>query len=309
MTSPALRSQLWNAALVLASYWLWLFLFHLVGMSLITYGMLDSNPGVQEIADQYFASFWTIQGWASLGFFLLLWGFSVVNPTGWSEMTASVWKSEVLPTFLKSAAAAAAFLTLLMVVSPFLNLGPGFSWTDAPWTALGWLARSTAWIGWALGDELVFRKLLLSRVRKLLRHLHPRGHSISDILAVALVTAIGVFTRAWRQHLGWSQTLTLTLLGLVLGLRVIKGRSYLTGAALVAGFAWVFQSLFGLPLLGHDGIGIWIIKFPSSIDDSLSWLRLLSGGAGGPASSALLQLFLAGTVLRFLWTPGRGSLR
>ncbi|MBU6376117.1 MAG: hypothetical protein KGQ59_08990 [Bdellovibrionales bacterium] len=279
-------------------------------MSLITYGMLSSSPSVQEIADQYFVNFWTIQGWGSLSFFLLTWGLSMSNPVPWLEMTRSFWISNVLPAFLKATVASAAFICALIFVAPSQYLGPGFSWTDAPWTVFNWLLRSFAWWGWALGDELVFRKLLLSR---LIRIGHSSSFSLSlskysGWIAVAIVTALWVITRTWNQDLGLSQTLTLVLLGLLLGARVLDGRHYLVGAAFLAAAAWVFQSLFSLPLFGHEFPGIWIVKFSSVVGESL-WPRLLSGGAGGPLASALLQLFLLLSVVRILWTTHRESLR
>jgi hypothetical protein len=302
MATTELRKLLPSSALLLAAYWLWLFLCHLVGMSLVTYGMLDSTPGVQEIADQYFANYWTIQGWGSLAFFLLSWGLSISNPTPWNEMNGKFWKAQVAPNFLRAAAGATLFILTLMAFTPFQYLGPGFSWTDGPWGVLNWASRSIAWWGWALGDELVFRKLLLPRLRDLFR-------SHAETLAIVITTALWVLTRSLHQPLGWSQTLTLTLLGLILGLRVTRGRHYLGGAALLAGSTWVFQALFSLPLLGQEYPGIWMIKFSSAWADSHPWLRLLSGGAGGPGASALLQLFLLGVLVRILWTTPRGSLR
>jgi hypothetical protein len=302
MASTHPRNLLLSCLLLLVGYWLWLFLFHLVGMSLVTYGMLDSAPGVQEIADQYFANFWTIQGWASLAYFFLSWGLSVSNPMPWNEMNRSYWKIEVGPAFARSAGASIIFILVLMAITPYQYLGPGFSWTDGPWGVLNWVTRSIAWWGWALGDELVFRNRLLNR----LRQLPVRRPELSSVI---ITTALWVLTRSWHQQLGWSQTLTLTLLGLVLGFRIIRGRHYLGGAAMLAASTWAFQAIFSLPLLGHEHPGIWMIKFPSSSADSYSWLRLVSGGAGGPAASALLQLFLAGVLARILWTHPHGSLR
>ncbi|NDD90874.1 hypothetical protein EBZ37_02150 [bacterium] len=311
MTPSESKKQLLSCGLILVSYWVWLMAFHLVGMSLVTYGMLDSSPRVQEIADQYFANFWTIQGWGSLTFFLLNWGLSASNPIPWIEMTWPFWKSKVLPEFFRAAGAASLFILLLMAVTPFQYLGPGFSWTDAPWAVLNWLTRSIAWWGWAMGDELVFRKLLLSRFIRISASLKlPQVLAQqSEWIAISLVTVLWVFTRSWNQHLGLSHTLTLVLLGLLLGLRVCRGRHYLVGAAILAACAWVSQPVFSLPLLGHEFPGIWIVKFISSDSHSSSWPRLISGGAGGPLASALLQLFLLGTLVRIQWTTRRGSLR
>ena len=315
MSPKAPRNPLISAGLVLATYWIWLSAFHLVGMAVVTYGMLGATPGVREIADQYYSNAWTIQGWGSLLFFLAAWGLSVADPGPWSEMSRSSWKTHFLPPFLRAAGASTAWILLLMAATPFQYLGAGFSWSEAPWSALTWLTRCVGWFGWAIGDEAVFRKLLLSRLR---RWFSSRGDETpwvrhGDLLSVLVVTALGVLTRAFGQNLGLSQTLTLTLLGLVLGFRVCSGRHYLGGAAMLAASALVFQGLFSLPLLGQEQTGLWLLKFSPASSPSFSpfpeLMRFASGGAGGPASSGILQLFLLGALARILWTLRGGSLR
>jgi hypothetical protein len=72
---------------------------------------------------------------------------------------------------------------------------------------------------------------------------------------------------------------------------------------MLGGAAMVFQVLFSLPVLGHEFTGFWIIKYRS---DHL--LHFVSGGAGGPLSSSVIQLALASwLVVNSSGRPGRRS--
>jgi hypothetical protein len=206
--------------LPLLAYWLWLFLAHLVGISLVTYGMLDGAPPFHEISDQYFAQYLTFQGVAGLLAFLLGWGLSASRPSAWAPFSVARWRTDFWLPFSRGALLAASFLVLLLVLAPFQYLGSGLSWADAPWDFLNTVARSIACVGWALGDEWVFRHLLLERARRF-------SFRFAEFGAVALTTGLWVLTRSWGQHLGWSQITTLALLGSFLALRVIRGASHI----------------------------------------------------------------------------------
>lgn len=309
MSETTKRLQL--ATIAFGSYALWLSLTQTIGLALVTYGMIDSKPGIQEIADQYSLNFWTIQGLGSFSYFLLCWGLSISRPLPWPELNISLWRMDLFPTLIRAVIAAVLFVMLLMLLSPFESLGPGLSWSVAPWGVLNWATRSLAWFGWALGDELVFRKFLLDHLRigfqkstgpKILRR-------FSEEFALGSSTVLWILTRSWHEPLGWTQTSTLFLLGLILGSQVLRGRHYLVGAAWLAGSSWTFQCLFSLPLLGHDHTGLWLIRFSSPETGSFSGFRLIHGGAGGPGASLLLQFILFVLLLKILWTRRRGSIR
>ena len=82
---------------------------------------------------------------------------------------------------------------------------------------------------------------------------------------------------------------------------------------MLAASALVFQGFFSLPLLGQEQTGLWLLKFsPASSPSSSAFpelMRFVSGCAGGPAASGILQLFLLTALARILWTRHRGSLR
>jgi hypothetical protein len=269
--------------------------------------MLGTTPSFQEISDQYFSNFWTIQGLASLGFFLFNWALSWNHATPWHEMTWSHWRTQTIPAFLWSCLSAGGVFLLFLATTPFQYFGSGWSWTEAPWSALNWLTRSAALIGMALGEEWVFRKVLFEDLRRLLRtRLH---HFSADRLAILITALLWTGTRTWHQSLGISQTVSLLFLGIWLASRVWQGRSYLEGAAILGAFAWIFQAFFSLPLMGHEFSGIWIFKFPSTSGPWSPWPRWISGGAGGPLSSVLLQLFLLGAIIKIHWKAMASWLR
>ncbi len=286
-----------RAALFLLAYWGWLFAAHLLGISLVTYGMMDASPRFNEIADLYFNNYWTVQGWAALLFYLFNFGLTVGRQAHWPELSQRNLVHRALPQLMKASVASAAWVLLTFWITPSQFLGPGFSFEGGVWAAFSCLLRAGAWVGWAVGEEWVFRKVLLDRAKRLFA---GRG---GDLAAIATVTALWILTRSWHQHLGINQTLTLILAGLALGLHAVRGGSYLAGAAMLGGAAMVFQVIFSLPVLGHEFTGFWIIKYRS---DHL--LHFVSGGAGGPLSSSVIQLALASwLVVNSSGRPGRRS--
>jgi hypothetical protein len=171
------------------------------------------------------------------------------------------------------------------------------SWEEGFWPLLSCISRAIAWLAWAFAEEWVFRKVLLEKLRT----------RYSAWISILIVTALWTLTRSWHQGLGLNQTITLILLGMALGLSVCQGRSYLTGAAILGTSTLIFQVLFSLPVLGQDFTGIWIIKFRAE-----NLLQLVSGGPGGPLSSAFLQLALASWIAfnwKIVWTPKSPQLR
>jgi len=290
-------SKMVKSGLFIASYWLWLALAHLIGLSLVTYGVMDATPRFNEIADLYFTNYWTIQGWAAGLFLLVNAGLTVGRAASWPEFHWSNIKIKVLPLVLRTGIAALGWVLLMLWVTPAQFLGPGFSWEEGFWPLLSCISRAIAWLAWAFAEEWVFRKVLLEKLRT----------RYSAWISILIVTALWTLTRSWHQGLGLNQTITLILLGMALGLSVCQGRSYLTGAAILGTSTLIFQVLFSLPVLGQDFTGIWIIKFRAE-----NLLQLVSGGPGGPLSSAFLQLALASWIAfnwKIVWTPKSPQLR
>ncbi|MFN7684264.1 MAG: type II CAAX prenyl endopeptidase Rce1 family protein [Oligoflexia bacterium] len=292
-------NELAKAGAFLLTYWVWLFLADLLGLSIITYGatsgggalgMGGTTPRFNEIADLYFNNYWTVQGWAALLFFLFNFGLIVGRQAHWPELSRRNLLNRFFPLVLKTVMASVVWVMLTLWLTPSQFLGSGFPVEESFWSGFNCLVRGVAWLGWAVGEEWVFRKALLERVQKAI----PQR-----FLAILIVTALWVLTRSWHQHLGMNQTLTLILAGLALGLHASHGGSYLQGAALLGGTTLAFQVLFSLPVLGHEFTGFWIIKYRSDSLPSLSnhLLHLVSGGAGGPFSSSVLQLGMIGWLV------------
>lgn len=291
--------EILRSMVFVASYWLWLFLAHLVGLSLVTYGMMGSRPQFNEIADLYFTNYWTIQGWAALLFLLVNIGLSVGRSTSWPEFHWPHLRGRTLPLVGKTLLACGLWILVTSWLTPSQFLGPGSSWEEGFWPLLSYFSRAVAWMGWAVSEEFVFRKVLLERMR---RH-------FKDAAAIAAVTLLWILTRSWHQNLGVNQTLTLVLVGTALGLAACRGHSYLNGAAILGTAAMFFQVLFSLPVLGQDFTGVWIIKYRAE-----DLLQLVSGGPGGPLSSSFVQLALASWIIfkldwKIVWTPKPRRLR
>jgi hypothetical protein len=282
-----------KAGLFLLAYWTWLFFAYLLGISLVTYGMKDTAPKFNEIADLYFNNHWTIQGLAILLFYLFNFGLTVGRQAHWPELGARNLKQILLPFLLKTVGASIFWVLLTLWLTPSQFLGPGFSFEEGLWSAFNCLIRAVAWLGWAVGEEWVFRKVLLEKAKIWFGRHEKRigGPLVVGVASILAVTLLWILTRSWHQQLGLNQTLTLFLAGTALGLNVIRGGSYLKGAVLLGGATLSFQTLFSLPVLGHDFTGFWIIKYHS---DHL--LHLVSGGAGGPLSSSILQLAIASWI-------------
>jgi hypothetical protein len=73
------------------------------------------------------------------------------------------------------------------------------------------------------------------------------------------------------------------------------------GAGFWAALLVVFHPLLGLPVFGNDFSGLFLVKYqalPGEQEGTISTLRFLSGGPGGPISAFALQLLLLLDIAR-----------
>lgn len=263
--------------------------FYLISLTLMTYFMSSGQSTFQEVSDTFAANELTLLGLNSLFYILLLLALYPIARVSHQDLfTAYRLEHYFIPGIFEGAIVA-TLLALSYLVSGFYEyMGFFIQLEETPLALMSILSRSAALVSLALIEEYIFRKTLLHWLSESL----PRG------AAILIVAVAYVLLKALQIDLGWVQALTLFLLSLNLGLRTLTDHDSLKGAGYWAGVLLAFHVWFSLPVLGSDFQGLVMLR-PIPLDPvDQVWIRILSGGAGGPLSSLGFQLILVTDTLR-----------
>jgi hypothetical protein len=292
--SPSLKRALsWAGA-----YLLWIVVFKLLALTLVTYFMHSSNPSVRfdEISEAIASNELTLLGLASLGFLLLLWAFYPITQTRRSDIvTAERIEKRFVPGFMHGALLSSGIALAFILAGYYRFLGIPFDFEEAPLQLAAIAVRVLALICLAYSEEFIFRGRIATHISKQLPPL-PAAFAVAGLYV--LVKAV-----QFDFALGIMQMTTLALLSLVLTFRARRDRDFASAAGFVAAILVVFHPLLSLPIFGNDFTGIALIKFLASGgavegSEQFELQRFLSGGAGGPFSSFAFQLILLLDLLR-----------
>ena len=294
-------ASLRNALFTTLGFIGWSWGFRLVAVSIVTYFLSRSGASFQEVSDSVAANEITIYGVAAFVFFLIWLNFLPVSRSGRVDLWSPhrLWKQGWLG-WIEGAATSALLALGLLIFGVYLYQG-FFIQTEEWWIAFGILiVKALAILSWGYVEELLFRGRLLPQAILWL----------GEPIALAMVTALSVVWKWYQFPLGWMSLGTLTLFYLALGLRASHSRgSFERGAGVWCGLVMMLHLGLSLPILGHDAQGVFTLRYDWKWDATSSWVRLFSGGSGGPLSSFLLQCVLIADILKSLLIRGVPSLK
>lgn len=272
-----------RALILAAAFFGWNAAFRLIVEAPMIYFMARSGARFQEIVDTSATNQLIFVGLACLTFLIFL---SQINPilvVNRSEIiTAHQFEDRFYPAFLKGAVASCVIALAFLGLGFFKYVG-FFVQSDTPaFAVLTIFFKLLAIIFMVYAEEFVFRQ-------KILKLLKDQMHPLRAIGISALLFALA---KAFQFHLGLSHLLTLSLLGIALGMRSMFQHEFTTGAGLLAGFLVVTHCVFSIPILGNESQGILLLKYQIQYDIDSPWVRFLTGGGGGLLSSVAVQFIL-----------------
>lgn len=147
--------------------------------------------------------------------------------------------------------------------------------------------------------------LILCEERLFRGYIYPKLLEVIRPTAAALTTALLFVFVKWIQFpIGFAQSLTLILLSILIHPVPPRERRNAYGASFLVGVLIMLHPILSLPIFGTELPGLFLVKYLSF--DEQSWVRVLTGGSGGPLSGLLFQSLI---VLEFArrWFQNRGS--
>jgi hypothetical protein len=294
-----------RAAKLAGAYAAWVWASRLLALTLVTYVVVSTSPHAagtprfEEVTDAFANGEVTLMGLAALLFTgCLRWLNPLTSTTTAEIFTPERFEKSVLPGFLQGAVLACGLILAFLMSGLFRYLGLFVQFDEAPLALASVALRAAALGTLAYCEEFLFRG-------KILKHLRPPKATLpGDLAAVTLTALIYVGIKLIQFDLGFMSAFTLLLLSLSLGVRALSDGDFGRGAGFWAALLIVFQPLLSLPVLGGDFSGLMLVKFQPVPDlggaggAHAELVRLVSGGAGGPLASFVVQLVLAIDVAR-----------
>lgn len=297
-----------RALTILACYVAWIALFRLLVLTLITYFVMSSSrlrPRFEEVSEAFGANELGIMGIGALIFALL---FPLLNPlttTSYREIcTAERFEKKFLPGFAQGAILASAVVSAFIISGLYRYLGFFVQFEETPLALVNVVIRTMSIGAMVYCEEFLFRHKIYSHVLRWKEALRPasgRSTVITDFALVAGVALAYCAVKSFQFEVGLMHWITLFLVSLSLTLRTRIERDFAMGAGFWAALLVVFHPLLGLPVFGNDFSGLFLVKYqalPGEQEGTISTLRFLSGGPGGPISAFALQLLLLLDIAR-----------
>lgn len=296
------KNWLLSSIFFLFGYAAWTLCFRLVTLTLVTYSLVASTDGVKpklsELSDAFSSTEIFIVGIGSLLFTLTLrhWKAGAVPPND-GFFSPKQLGALLIPGFFRGGILATELVIVFLFVGVYRYIGILFGIDEAPLVLLGFLIRVIGLTLMAYCEEYLFRERLL---RNLEAHLPAPIAAIAVSLAYCGIKAI-------QFDPGILQSATLFLLSLSLCARTKTHGGFTFGAGFWTGLLVVFHALLGLPVLGVEYSGILLIEhewlrntsnpsfFIAVLDPQSA--RFFIGGAGGPLSSLILQMWFCAQIL------------
>ena len=312
------------------SYAILIVSIRLIALSLITYFgayfSIDSQSHFQDINDALSSYEIILVGISSLVFVILL--HSLSPQTLPPIVDREYVEKDFLPGFVVGASCAGGLVLAFLLTGFYRYLGFFIQVEEGIYEFIilffQVLFQISALVIFAYCEEFIFHRHLKTLLRPRLPH-WLTAHAIA--LSFSVIKLI-------QFDLGILQLSTMYLVSLALYYHSSGERTFARTAGIWAGSLIVFHPLLSLPIFGNEIAGIILIKYHGAAQtmgtpgsaiagsatavvtngNSPSHLakmatlgtpslltRLLTGGAGGPLSSMILQLYLGIDVLRSLW--------
>lgn len=303
--------RLIRAFTLIGSYVVWIAVFRLLVLTFITYFVMQGSTHpmdshdwsetprkFEEVSDAFSAAEVEIAG-ISAFFFILLIRF--LNPLGIEPASRSSiaerLEKKFLPGFIQGALLACSLAVAFLLAGAHRYLGFLVQFEGIALALTNVFFRTLGICLLVASEELIFRKKLLQGLE---------GSPENPELPLAIAVSLGFCgIKALQFDLGWMHLLTLFLASLSLSLRSFLGKDFIRGAGYWTGILLIFHPLLSLPIFGNDFSGIALVKYQfqpqlagAPAGDESTWIRILTGGAGGPLSSLALQLLLLLDLVR-----------
>lgn len=289
--------------LLAGSYALWVEIFKLFVLTIITY-VITANAShptkFDEITETFGSSEMYLSGLSALIFVLLMRGLNpLTSTTGQEIFSWSRLEKKFLHGFLNGT------LLAILVVFAFLVSGLdryyGFysQFDEASSALVGVIFKTAAILVLVYCEEFIFRHKLLRQFRRY------KGGPSGDFLAAGFTAILYALIKRIQFDLGTMQMITVFLLGLTLALRSFADQTFERGAGFLAALLIVFQPLLSLPVLGSEYPGIVLVKYQGN---TTNFIRMMSGGAGGPFAGIAFQLVLVWDIVRGVLNYRKGIL-
>ncbi|MDR3607374.1 MAG: hypothetical protein P4M08_08340 [Oligoflexia bacterium] len=309
-----------------AGYSIWIAAFKLVSLTFITYFVLASGGAAkihaahfEDVNDAFGSAEIPILALCALSFVLLQ---RLLNPLRKADQkpvfTPERFEKRFLPGFLHGSVLASGVLLAFLISGIYHYLGFFVHFEQAA-VAFSSILLRTASVGvFAYCEEYIFRDKILGDLLKVGRET-PRAPlpgpekkrlqalvqtQNRELLAVFATSVLYVAVKflQFDSELGWMNGITLFLVSLYLGVRMLFERDFAPGAGFWAAVLAVFHPLMSLPVFGCDFAGLILIKYEqltSGINMTVAeTTRFFSGGIGGPLASFAFQILMTFDMIR-----------
>jgi membrane protease YdiL (CAAX protease family) len=250
---------------------------------------IRSNPRIQEISDIFQVNRLLIAALgAGLGTFLCL----KLIPKSWQmfdlkELLTPEERIQLVRAFFSAVFLTLSFLLAFLFAGTHRFFGNVLA-TDQLLSELSLvIARVLLILMMTVSDELIFRGYILKTL----------STQYTRITSTIVTSGLFVWMKWVQFPIGLSQGLTTYLVSFLISYWTLSFVFSLRPAFFWAGCLTVINPIMSLPIFGSELPGFLMVKYLSN--DTTS--RLLTGGAGGPLSSVLLQGFLIAWFVRLLY--------
>jgi branched-subunit amino acid transport protein AzlD len=280
-------------------YAIWILGFRLLTLTIITFFSIAPTARFQDISEAFGSNEISLMGLSAFLFVGLLYWLNPLNNSSLRELiTRDRIEKKFLPGFIRGAIFAGGIVFLFVLIGVYRYLGYFIQFDEAPLELANVFLRMAALGILAYCEEYIFHS-------KLIQQLQGR---MPDLGMAILIASLYSGIKILQFDLGLMQLVTLFLISICLFYRSNRNSNqnsnndeFALGAGFWAAMLIVFQPVLSLPLFGNDFSGLLLIRY-NSLDPFIPFLRILSGGAGGPLSSFAFQLVLILDISRKILT-------
>lgn len=303
----SVTTQVFKILAYLGLYAFWIVMVRLFILTLITYFLMSDETRLQDISEVFGSNEILIAGFSSLSFLIFLRIlYPLFQAVTTRELRFSQFQSTFVPSCIRGVLLGLAIPTAYLLTGYYRFLGY-FIQFDEVIIALGSFGlRAMILLVMVYCEEFIFREKVL---KKLIPYMHP----LHAVWVTALCYCLIKFV---QFDLGIMQSGTLFLLSIILGLRAVRLKTFVSGAGFLVGLLVVLHPVLGLPIFGSEFSGIFLIQYRSAMEEYMGVLGgffsslsmktdartalFITGGIGGPLSGFALQLVFVVQIFREL---------